>query len=142
VTRSRPLLSIQRAIRWDIQADQEEIDDVEDEDTPDDLLRSSGDFLSRVDGLGSSKTRELGTHVGEGCADEDAAKALKAVKETGPWRAPVSCADVTSVVGRDAAAVSDYTEEDEADAGDDLHQTEHKFNLLFTLSDLCVAFQG
>lgn len=43
---------------------------------------------------------------------------------------PVSCANVASVVGRDASAVGDDSEDHEADASGDLDETDDEFNLL------------
>ncbi len=43
---------------------------------------------------------------------------------------PVSCTNVASVVCRNAAAIDYYSKNQEAYAGDDLHQTEKEFDLL------------
>lgn len=42
---------------------------------------------------------------------------------------PVSCTNVASVVGRDAADVDDDTKDHEAYAGEDLDDTEDEFDL-------------
>ena len=56
---------VQNAVLRDDEADEEEIDDVEDTDTPDDLLRSFGDFFPGIFGLGSRKTGEFGSTKGK-----------------------------------------------------------------------------
>lgn len=44
-------------------------------------------------------------------------------------RLPVSATDVASIIGRDTTAVNDNTEKDEANASQNFHQTENKFDL-------------
>lgn len=73
--------SIQFAVLWDDQANEEKVDDVEDGDTPDDLLRGPGDLLSRIDGFRSSQSGQLSASIGEGRSHEDTAEAVKAVEE-------------------------------------------------------------
>ena len=82
------LARVQRAVRGDDQADKEQVDNVEDEDTPDDLLGGPGDLLGGVLGLSGSKTDELGTGVGKGGSDEDTAEAVEAVEEGAVGCAP------------------------------------------------------
>ena len=45
------------------------------------------------------------------------------------WKLPVSSTNVTSVVCWNAAAVDDYSQDDEAYASNDLHQAENEFDL-------------
>lgn len=106
-------------IRWDDEAEDEEGDDVEDRDTPEHLLGGLWKRLSRVVGLSSGETYQLGTSKGESGGDEDGAPSLESVAESGPvtwnlwswwigswvswerrlvgwWRSPVSASDVSS----------------------------------------------
>lgn len=124
------LARVQRAVRRDDQADKEQVDNVEDEDTPDDLLGSPGDLLGGVLGFSSSKTDELGTGVGEGGSDEDTAEAVEAVEEGGPGCVPVSCANVATVIGGDATAVDDDSKNHETETGNDLDDADNEFNLV------------
>jgi hypothetical protein len=47
------------------ETDDEEIDDVEDANTPDNLPRGFGDFSLRVFGFGSSQSRKFGSAEGK-----------------------------------------------------------------------------
>lgn len=66
---------------WDEETDEGERDDVEEGDTPENLLNGCREGLARVCGLGGGKTDELGTSEGEGRGHEDAAETLEAVVE-------------------------------------------------------------
>lgn len=74
-------------IRWDDEAEDEEGDDVENGDTPEHLLGGLWQRLSRVIGLSSGKTNQLGTSKGESGGDEHGTPSLESVAES----APVSC---------------------------------------------------
>jgi len=130
VARLGTLAGVQRAVRRDDQTNQEQVDNVEDEDTPDDLLGGPGDLLGGVGSFGGSKTDELGTGVGEGGGDEDTAEAVEAVKEGGPGCVPVSCANVATVVGGNTTAVDDDSENHETETGNDLDDADNEFNLV------------
>lgn len=82
--------TIQWAVGWDNQPNKEEVDDVEDPETPNDLLRSSGNFLLRVGSLGSSQASELSASVGERRGDENGAEAVEAVEKGGLRGVPTS----------------------------------------------------
>lgn len=71
-------------IRWDDEAEDEERDDVEDGNTPEDLLGGLWKGLSRVVGLSSGETNQLGTSEGESGGDEDGAPSLESVAESRP----------------------------------------------------------
>ena len=62
-------LSSRGTVQWTVcrhnEADEEEIDKVEDANPPDDLPRCSGDFFPRVFGLGSRQSCEFGSAKGE-----------------------------------------------------------------------------
>lgn len=89
------------------QSDEGEGDDVEEEDTPEDLFDGGGQRLARVCGFGGSKTDQLSTGEGEGGGDEHAAKTLEAVVES-TGVVPVSTANVVAV--RPTANIEDDTE--------------------------------
>jgi hypothetical protein len=91
-TRSATSSVVQRAVRRHVQSDEEQVDDVEDEDTVDHLFRGLRDLLDRVLRLCCGKTDQFGTGVGEGGVDEDAAEAVEAIQEGGVRCVPVpSC---------------------------------------------------
>jgi hypothetical protein len=95
-----------------------ERDHVEEQDAPEDLLDSFGEFDARVPCLGCCETDEFGSREREGGRDEDAAEAFEAVVE-GAGLVPCASAQVASVVGRDATAVDDDAENDKGDDRDD-----------------------
>jgi hypothetical protein len=71
------------------QPNEEEVDDIEDSDTPNNLLRSSWNLLSRVGRLGGSQSSELSASVGERSCNEDSTETVKAVEECTPRRMPI-----------------------------------------------------
>lgn len=77
------------------QTDEHEGDDVEDGDTPKDLLDRGGKRLAGVGSLGSSKTDQLGTGKRERGGDKDATETLEAIIE-GPRIAPIHAADIAA----------------------------------------------
>ena len=72
----------------DNEADEEEIDDVENANTPDDLPGSFGDFFPRVFGLSSSQTRKFGSAKGKRGRDKDGTESMEAIEESTIWRMP------------------------------------------------------
>ena len=56
---------VKRAVFGYNEADEEEIDEVEDANAPDDLPRGFRDFFPRVFGLGSSQSSKFGSAIGE-----------------------------------------------------------------------------
>lgn len=106
------------------QADDESTQEVEDHDTPEDLLGGLGEGLGRVGSLGSSKTAQLCSTEGKGCSREDGAEALEGGERTRVM--PVVSSDI-STLGC-ATAVDHDTEDDETDDGDDLDETENEFD--------------
>lgn len=110
----------------DNEAENEEVDNVEESNTPEDLLASHWDGLARVVGLSGSKTDELSTTKGESGDDEDTSETVEAVLER-TRVVPVLGAEVALVAN--ATAVDYDTEDDEADAGSNLDETENKLNL-------------
>lgn len=97
------------------QADKRERDDVEEGDTPENLLDGCRERLARVCSLGGSKTDKFGTGEGEGRGHEDTAKTLEAVVECAGV-VPVTAADV--LTAGSAANIEDDTED--AVGGDDV----------------------
>jgi hypothetical protein len=71
------------------QSDEEEVDDVEDEDTQGDLFGGPRDLLLWVLGLCGGQADQLSSSVGECGGDEDSAEAVEAVEEGGPGGVPV-----------------------------------------------------
>lgn len=116
-----------RVVRRHDQAQDEGVDNVEEEDAPEDLLGRFGQRLARVGGLGGGQADELGPAESEGCRHEDGAEAVEAVAE-GAWVVPVAGADVAAVVGGHAAAVDDDAEDDEAQAGGYLDDSEDELD--------------
>lgn len=105
-----------RVIAANDNSDDEQVDNVEESDTPEDLLASSRDGASGVGGLGSGKANHLSTTEGESGDDKDGAEALEAGESAGV--VPVLDSEISLVT--DTTAVDDDTEDDEADTGNDL----------------------
>lgn len=74
-------------VPWDQEADEEEGQDVEERDSPEDLLDGAWQSFLRVLALGGRETDELGAGEGESGGDEDAAEAWEAGGE-GSWVVP------------------------------------------------------
>ncbi len=73
---------VQRAVGWNDEADEEEVDNVEDADTPDDLFGGLWDFLLGVCGLGSCQASKFGSAEGKRGRDKDGTESLEAIEET------------------------------------------------------------
>ena len=140
-------------VQWTIcrydQTNKEKIDDVENGDTPHDLLRSSWNFLLWVGGFRGSQSSQFSASVRESCSDEHAAETVEPVEECGVWGVPirptlddcsywqkfadnlipVSCTNVASVVRWYATAIDDDTENQKTQASNDLDHTEDEFDL-------------
>jgi hypothetical protein len=99
----------------DEHADERETKDVEEGDTPEDLLDSAGKSCSRVLGLGGSKTDELSASEGEGGSDEDGAEAGETVLE-GTRSVPVAS---TPVLVEPATARTATANQDDSDEHED-----------------------
>lgn len=95
-------------VESDQQADEGESNNVEDGDTPEDLLDGGGKRLARVGSLSGGQTDQLGTGEGESGVDEHTAKALEAIVERARVN-PVLSTDVTTLGA--AAAVEDDSED-------------------------------
>jgi hypothetical protein len=89
VTRLTASIGVKWAVGWDNETNEEEIDNVEDADTPDDLVGGLGDFLAWVTGLGSSETSEFGSGEGKRGCDEDGTESVEAIEESRVWSFPV-----------------------------------------------------
>jgi len=105
----------------------EETNNVEESDTPEDLLDSLRKSLSGVGGLCSCKTNQLSTTEGEGSGNEDTAEALEAIAE-GLTVLPVLHSNVASSVSRDTTDVNHNTEDDETNAGHDLDNRKNELD--------------
>jgi hypothetical protein len=110
------------------ETDDEQVEDVEDGNSPEDLLASHGDGSAGVGRLGSSKTNHLSTTERESSNDKDGAETLEAGESTGV--VPVLGADVALVAN--TTTVDDNTEDDETNTGADLDDGEHKLDLTVT----------
>lgn len=73
--------AIQGTVRWDDQANKEKINNVEDSDTPYDLVGGPGNLFSWVSSFRGSQSGQLSASVGEGRSDKDAAEAVEAIEE-------------------------------------------------------------
>lgn len=111
------------------ETENQQVDNIEEEDTPEHLLGGLGNSLSGVGRLGSSKTAKLRSREGESSGREDTGKTVEAVVE-GTGIVPISCADVSLV--SDTTTVVNYTEQDETDTGADLDDGQDEFD--FTVS--------
>lgn len=116
-------------VRSDDEPKNEKIDDVEEEDSPKDLLGGTGNRLPRVGGLGSSKTDQLSAAKSEGSGDKDGAEAVEAVSK-GAGVVPVLGAQVSLVAN--TTTVDHDAEDDEADTGANLDHGENEFD--FTIA--------
>lgn len=83
-------------VEWDEEANQGKGDHVEEGNTPEHLLDSTGERLAGVGSLGSGQTNQLGTGEGKGSIDEDAAKTLEAIVERTRVM-PVASTDVATL---------------------------------------------
>ena len=130
------------------QPNEEEVNDVEDGETPNNLLGSPRDLLKGIGRLGSSQSSELSASIGERRRDENGAEALEAVEERTvrivPGSSllallvasietllsiPVCCTKIAPGVRRNTAASNNDGENHEAQASGDLHDAEDELNL-------------
>lgn len=95
----------------DIEADEEDGDDVEEEDAPEDVFDDAGDVFVRGGRLAGGDGDGFCAAVGEGGGHEDGGESADAADEGGARETPVFPADV--VVGGVAAGVDGDPEEDE-----------------------------
>lgn len=112
-------------VRSDDESKNEQIDDVEEEDSPKHLLGGAGNSLPRVFGLGSSKTDKLSTTEREGSRDEDRAETVEAVSE-GAGVGPVLGAQVSLVAN--TTAVDNDTEDNEPGTSANLDHGKDEFD--------------
>jgi hypothetical protein len=109
-------------------SDNEEVDDVEDSDTPEDLLGGSGDGSAGIGRLSGGETNHLSTTESESSNDEDGTETLEVGESTGI--VPVLDTEVALVA--DTTAVDDDTEDDETDTSNDLDDGKNELD--FTIS--------
>lgn len=118
-------------VRWDNESEDEQGDDVEEGNSPEDLLGGLWEGLAGVGSFSSGKTDQLSSTESERSIDEDGAESLESIAgSTGV--APVLCANVTTGISWDTTTVNDDTQEDETNDGNDLDQTKHEFDLTVT----------
>lgn len=101
--------------RVDEQADKEQAQDVEERDTPENLLDGTGQTLNRVLRLSSREAHKLGTAERKGGSNKNGAEASEAVSERARV-VPQAGAPVLAVVARGGPAAQD---EDEGDDHED-----------------------
>lgn len=89
MTGSGTFAGVQITVFWHNQPDKEKVDDVEDGDTPNNLLGSSWNFLCRIGSLGSSQSSELSSSIGERRRNKNSAKTVEAIEECFPRRVPI-----------------------------------------------------
>lgn len=118
-----------RVVVWDDETDQEQRDDVENEDSPKDLLCGLWQGLSRVRCLGGGETDELCAGEGESCVDKDGTQTVETVVER-TWLVPGVCSKVDT--GRRATDIDDDGENDESNDGNNLDRGEDEFRLAVT----------
>jgi hypothetical protein len=80
--------TVKRTVFGYNETDEEEIDNVENANTPDDLPRSSGNFFPRILGLSSGQPRKLGSAEGKRGRYKDGAESMEAIEESTIWRMP------------------------------------------------------
>ena len=115
----------------DDETEEEEGDNIEERDSPEDLLGGLGDGLARVGGFSCSETNKLSSTKGKGSGHEHGAESLEAVSER-TWLVPVVSANVASAVGGNATTVNDNTQDDETDDCGNLDQAKNEFDLAIT----------
>lgn len=106
----------------------EEADDVEESDTPEDLLDSLRKSFSGIGGFSSCETDQLSTTEGERGGNEDTAEALKAIAEGLPIL-PVLYTDVATSIGGNTTNIDNNAENDETNTRHDLDDGENEFDL-------------
>jgi hypothetical protein len=118
----------------DEQADKSKTKDIEEGDTPEDLLDSTGKGSGRVLGLGSCKTDELSACERKGSGDEDGAETREAVLES-TRIVPKASAPVliVSAITRTTTADQDNSNEHEDDDSGELEAGAPK--LLFGITE-------
>jgi hypothetical protein len=123
-----------RVVAVDEKTDEEETEDVEQGDTPEDLLDGTGKSLDRVARLSGGETDKLSTGEGEGGSDEDGAEALEAVLEsTGIIPVPGTPVLVVTTTGRTATEDEDEGDDHEDDGSRELE--DRRPELLLSVSD-------
>lgn len=117
----------------DEKTNEEETQDVEEGDTPEDLLDGTGQRLDGVAGLGSSQTDQLSTGEREGSSNEDGAETLEAVLErTGVVPVTGTPVRVVTTAGRTTTADKDEGNDHEDDDG--RHLEDGREELLLSVS--------
>ena len=81
MTRFGTCATVQGAVLWYDQTNEKKVDDVEDGDTPYDLLRGPGNLFSWVGRFRGSQSCQLSASIGKGRSDENAAEAVEAIEE-------------------------------------------------------------
>lgn len=80
--------TVERAVLGHNETDEEEVNDVENANTPNDLFCGSGDFFPWVSGFSGSEARKFGSTEGERGGDKDGTEPMEAIQESTIWRMP------------------------------------------------------
>lgn len=89
-TRHGSRTAVQGTVCRHDESNKKKVDDVEDTDSPCDLVRGLRNLLPWIGSFRSSQSCQLGASVGERCSDEDAAEAVEAIEECAVRLVPVS----------------------------------------------------
>ena len=123
-----------RVVVRDQEADEEQTQDVEEGDTPEDLLDGTGERLQGVLGLSRGETDELGSGEGEGGGDENGAEPAEAVGE-GTRLVPGTRANIFVIATAGGATTEDQDEGNDHE-DDDRSQLYHRRpELLFGVTE-------
>lgn len=121
-------------VRVDEQTDEEETQDVEEGDTPEDLLDGTGKRFDGVAGLSGSQTDQFSTSEGEGSCDEDGAETLEAVLER-TRVVPVAGTPVLVVTTTRRTTTADKNERDDHEDDDGGHLEDGGEELFLGVTD-------
>lgn len=112
------------------EADQSQRHNIEEGNSPEDLLGSSGDGLSGIGGLGSSQASQLSSVESKGSRHEDGTDSLGTSRESAGV-VPVSASDVV-VVGSSSTGQNN-SENDESDHSNDFNKRKVKLGFSVAL---------
>lgn len=113
------------------EAEDEEVDDVEEGDAEEDLLGGLRDRLPRVSRLGGGQADQLRAAEREGRDDEDAGEPVEAVLERAGF-VPVLGTDITPITN--TSAVDYYTQNDETRASSDFDHAKNELDCMIRLA--------
>ncbi len=84
-----PTFASPTTVEWTVfgynETDEEEIDEVEDANTPTDLPCGFGNFFPRVFGISGSQPCKFGSAIGERGRNKDATESMETIEECIVW---------------------------------------------------------